>query len=202
MISGMLTIRILRALLLLLLIAALPSAKAMPVQWYFNGVTFNDGGTASGSFLYDATFQRYSSVDIVTTAGTASAGQTYSWPALPQLGSPTLLLAFPLPFSPNFLTGTQEFIIQFSSPLTDAGGTIPLNVGTQGPTSGEAICLDATCNSASGIRLAAGGVVSSAPEPSTMVCLISAGLMLVGRRRARSWSRPVAWQSRKQRGGH
>jgi hypothetical protein len=197
----MLTIRVLRALSLLLFIAALPNAQATPVLWYFNGVSFDDGGTASGSFLYDATLQRYSSVDIVTTAGTASAGETYGWPAVPQSGSPTLLIAFPIPFSPSFLTGTPEFIIQFSAPLTDAGGTIPLLVGTEGPISGEAICLDAGCNSASGVRLATSGAVSSAPEPATVVYLVSAGLVLADRRRARSWSRAVAWQSPK-RGGH
>jgi hypothetical protein len=178
----MFTIKLLRTLLLLLLIAPLPIAQASPVVWYFNGVTFNDGGTASGSFVYDAALQQYSGVDIVTTAGTASAGETYSWPILPQFGSPTLLFAFPIPFSPNFLTGTPEFVIQFSSALTDAGGTIPLNVGSEGPITGEAICLDAGCGSASGVRLATSGAVSSAPEPATAIVLVSAVLMLIGRR--------------------
>ena len=45
------------------------SAHATPVVWYLSGVTFIDGGAASGSFTYDADTNTYSAISISTTAG-------------------------------------------------------------------------------------------------------------------------------------
>ena len=40
-------------LFLTALVCSTTPAKALPVTWYLNGVVFNDGGTASGSFNFD-----------------------------------------------------------------------------------------------------------------------------------------------------
>ena len=44
-------------------------AQAITIEWTLNDVVFTDGGTASGSFLYDTDTSTYSNVSIVTTAG-------------------------------------------------------------------------------------------------------------------------------------
>lgn len=38
------------------------SAQAFPLQWTVNDVVFDDGGTASGSFFYDADTNTYSNI--------------------------------------------------------------------------------------------------------------------------------------------
>src|SRR5262245_57223502 len=51
--------QILRFLSLLALLAAAgvpPQASASPLTWTLVGVTFSDGGTASGSFVFDESF--------------------------------------------------------------------------------------------------------------------------------------------------
>lgn len=57
------------ALLAAALLATPLVAQAMPVTWTLSGVTFAGGGTASGSFDFDADLDRYSNVAITTTAG-------------------------------------------------------------------------------------------------------------------------------------
>src|SRR5260370_9871267 len=53
-------------------------ASASPVLWTLVGVAFNDGGTASGSFVYDANTNTYSSINMTTTAGSVrTSGATY-----------------------------------------------------------------------------------------------------------------------------
>jgi hypothetical protein len=53
---------------------------AIPLTWTLLGVTFYDGGTAHGSFVYDADLDSYSSFNITTTAGSAFGGATYGDP--------------------------------------------------------------------------------------------------------------------------
>ena len=53
------------------------SASAIPVRWTLEDVSFADGGTASGSFVYDADTSTYSRTDIVTTSGSVLPGETY-----------------------------------------------------------------------------------------------------------------------------
>jgi hypothetical protein len=49
-------------------------AEAQPVQWVLSGVTFNGGGKVADSFLFDPTSDRYSGININTTAITVVAG--------------------------------------------------------------------------------------------------------------------------------
>jgi len=44
-------------------------ASAQPIKWTLNNVIFSDGGTASGSFFYDAETNTVSEVNIVTEGG-------------------------------------------------------------------------------------------------------------------------------------
>jgi hypothetical protein len=53
------------------------SAQAIPVIWTLEGVLFEDGGTASGSFVYDADTSTFSDTYIVTTSGSMFPGEAY-----------------------------------------------------------------------------------------------------------------------------
>ena len=44
-------------------------AAAVPIQWTLQNVAFNDGTTASGSFLFDADSSAYSDIAITTSTG-------------------------------------------------------------------------------------------------------------------------------------
>jgi hypothetical protein len=61
----------------LILIGLSLTASAAPLLWTLEGVTFAGGGTASGSFDFNADTNVYSNVDITTTTGGSVTGSTY-----------------------------------------------------------------------------------------------------------------------------
>src|SRR5262249_20427979 len=152
--------------------------------WTFSGVTFDDGGTASGSFTYDALHNIYTGISVTTTAGTLLTGASYT-SLSPCCGFSNTGLAL----GPNVadFTNTHLLFLLFSSPLTKAGGTIPLSFGV-GDTSCESaqdFCLDSTWSGCP-MRFVTGGELvrvpsTAVPEPSARSLLI-AGLpvLLVG----------------------
>jgi hypothetical protein len=155
-----------------------PNASAGLILWHLVGVTFADGGTASGSFDYNADTNTYSFVNI-TTAGGSQAGSTYLALDPGASSSDTILGVVPNAGLGNF-TGTPLLAFQFASPLTDSGGT----TSTISP-SAEGTCANAACSSANGgVRFVSTGSVSSVPEPSTLglVLLGALGLVLGTRR--------------------
>jgi hypothetical protein len=119
------------------------SAQAAPVTWTLEGVVFDDGGTAFGSFIYDADFNVYSSVNITTTAGTDLAGDTYQYPN-GVFTNPLSLVATSQDV-PN-LTNVPAIGLFFSDGLTNSGGALSL-IG--GP-SRETLCEDVECNAGLG----------------------------------------------------
>jgi len=171
------------------------SAQAVPVQWTLHNVTFTDGGTASGSFVYDAATNTYSSVSITTTPGTlVTPGATYHnvctgvCTGAPSSSDGSLFLAV-APGSD--LTGTRGLFLSFAAPLTDAAGGHDLRRGQ------EATCNDATCSSPEvPARSATGGmvegkVIAAAVSIPTLgewglltLVLLVLGVGLHGRRRA------------------
>jgi hypothetical protein len=153
------------------------SASAIPVRWTLSGVTFTDGGTASGSFVYDADLNAYSSVSITTTAGSVLlTGATLQFVA-PGL-TPTSGQVLTTASSTADLTGARAFALFFSTALTNAGGSVTLL------TSQEASCANATCASpASPSRFTNAGSVGGAavtfPVPAlSPLALLSTALLL------------------------
>jgi hypothetical protein len=186
---------------MLLVIWALSlAAVAGPVLWTVN-VTFSDGGTATGTFDFDAdagpacsTMSSpcglYSNVDIVTTTGGILSGATYN--TVCGVGGDTSCTGvFPDSTEVLFLTsaatnqtGLPGIAFFFLAPglyppngLSDAGGSYDLS-GIAGIVQ-ESFCNDAGCDAPTGdSRLSVAGTVST-PEPSTAL-LLAAPLVMLG----------------------
>jgi len=138
------------------------SAQATPLTWYLEGVTFADGGTASGSFVYDVdngVFGTYNNISITTTAGTTITATTFAYLDPSAIN---FSLVFHSVTTTGNLTGTPVMQLFFSSPLTDAGGTVPL---VTGGTSQWAVCANSTCNAVTGpvVDVTAGVVTTTPP---------------------------------------
>ncbi len=96
-------------------------ANASTIDWTLSGVTFDDGGTATGTFSTDSTSGNVTAFDIVTTAGTTLGGATYNSTASGIYSSDGV-------YSPNsfivenFNTSTYvnfEFVNPLTAPGTD-----------------------------------------------------------------------------------
>jgi hypothetical protein len=187
---------------LLMGICALSTAAvAGPVLWTVN-VTFNDGGTATGTFDFDADAGTacstanspcglYSNVDIVTTTGTSLLGTTYN--TVCGVGGDTSCAGVS-PDSTEVLfltsgaadqTGAQALALFFLAAgpippngLSDAGGSYDVGNTTAGVVN-ESFCNDAGCDNPTGAdRVSVAGTVFT-PEPSTAL-LLAAPLALLG----------------------
>lgn len=157
---------------ILLLLAG--QAAAAPVTWTLDSVTFDGGGTLSGSFVYDADINTYSDISIVSNFWGPS---TYTGEN--QVFSD--VLAFPIPdvnapltdFSDTGMTlaalhysfGTyqKELTLVFGAALTDAGGTVALV-----PTvSNERLFVDVVQGYPESQALVS-GVITAVPVPAAV----------------------------------
>lgn len=177
------------AVLALVALAGFNPANAVPVTWNLQNWTFNDGGTASGSFVYDADTNVFSDMFIATTNGSARTGAIYgdvisggnsAFSAVPNAGFPSLV-------------SSSNLLVMFASALTNAGGLVDVFMGQ------EATCDSENCSSiTSPIRFLDDGqvegiVVASTPIPAALPLFLTGlvALVAVGRRK-RAQSAPAA----------
>ena len=132
-------------------------ASAAPVTWILTA-TFNDGGTASGSLVFDASTGVFSSVNITTTTGSTRVGATYTRAHVTFAGPDFVLL---LSSASGNLTGTPVFAANLVSPMTNSGGTILIRLTGFHE---ESSCVDAGCTGPTNpSRLITGGSVTGSP---------------------------------------
>src|ERR1035437_5755493 len=95
-----------------------PLANASTIDWTLVGVTFDDGGTAFGTFSTDATTGNVTAFDISTTAGSTLGGALYnsttSFTANNIFNSNSFFVCYS-----NCLTSFME--LAFVNPLTSPG---------------------------------------------------------------------------------
>jgi len=186
---------------LAVLIATSLAASAGPITWNLTGVTLSDGGTATGSFTFNADAGTacgavspcglFSNVNIVTTNGSSRTGATYT--VVCGTNVPTCTGVSPDSTEVLFLTSTAAdqsglpglafFFtgVGIGPPagLTDLGGT--LNISNSSSSVGavnEGSCIDAACtNDAAPSRASTAGFATAVPEPSSALMLGSALLI-------------------------
>lgn len=159
----------------LLSLALVVPAQAIPINYTLQGVTFSDGASASGSFVYDATTKSGSVFSVSTTDGVLPAF-TYD---VASSGFYSGGGAGPNNFILIATSGRRYFNFSFEFPLTNDGGTFAL-VGSN----------VYECNNCGTFRrVVAGSITSEAPaavpEPGTIALLLpSLGILgLIARRR-------------------
>jgi hypothetical protein len=168
------------------LFLASSSANAVPVTWTLEDVVFSDGGTATGSYVYNASTNTLSNIHIVTSAN-APFGTTYG---VPTPGATLSTLFDTLPSSSNLadLTGSPRLIFELLAAMTDAGGTISLDTSY----AFEAICAVAVCGGAPAAdRMITSGEVTTTPLPAALP-LFAAGLGALGLLRGRRKKKAAA----------
>ena len=140
----------------MLAVSLVSSVNAFPIAYTLVGVHFNDGGTASGSFIYDPVTNVYSNVNIVTTTGSIRSGATYTFVC----GQDVPTCTGVSPNSEQLLNLTTADANQTGEPgfalfFTGVGSTMGLGTATQFDISNsslsvgagqEATCLDAACS--------------------------------------------------------
>ncbi len=188
----MMYVRTVRPFTLLLALLASASAGAATVTWTLDNVTFGDGGTATGSFVYDASTNIYSSISIVTSASpswipTTSYGVVDVAPSITNAGQVAFINTASAGALPD-RSFAYRLLLKFSSPLTDAGGTASL---INFPPSAEMFCVSPSCIPPSTLRQIDAGQVtgtsSVVPVPAAVWLFASAvGLMVSLRREVRA----------------
>jgi hypothetical protein len=150
---------------------ALPS-NASTIDWTLTNVTFNDGGTASGTFESDSTTGFVTAFDITTAAGSTLGGFVYD--------SATVFDNVDISTQLYVLTDSSYLRLAFMNPLTSAG--VDLIDATGG--------ISYECLACSPFRLVTGGEalgVNTTPLPAALP-LFATGLGVLGwlgRRRKR-----------------
>jgi hypothetical protein len=184
-------IRAFTIVLVLATLFALPTiSSADAVTWNLVGVTFDGGGTATGSFVFNADANAgmgaLISADIVTAAVTPSSPYAISSPGFPPDVSNGMTEIVFVQNGISDLTGAPVLDLVFAGLLTDAGGTVGLAPGVLGGGS-QLVCADSTCSAPNSeipqLNIAGGKVVSEAvttPEPSAFLLLGMGLLTLAG----------------------
>ena len=108
------------------------SSDATPMRFTLTAVTFNDGATATGSFVFNPTTGNFGNFLLTTTTSVSNTGSTYSSLA----GTSTFYLASPDAFIfDNFSIDSHYLVFSFSGHITGPG-VYALDIGVpNGPDS-------------------------------------------------------------------
>ena len=164
---------------MLFTLALAATASAASIKWTVNNASFQNGGTLTGSFNFDADSSTVGSFNFVTTAPLTSqpSGFTYANPDTALVISNSQLEFL----TPNATNQGNLFLV-FATPLTDSGGTIQLNLGSsdEGSTFGSSGYLRGFTSGS----VSAATSSSAAPEPASLALAFTAlGAFAAFRRR-------------------
>ena len=154
------------------------SASGFPTTYTLVGVTFDDGGTASGFFTFDPVTNLYSNVNVTTTTGTTRSGATYQFVCGQDVASctgvaPDPTAALYLTTSAANQTGNPGFAIFFTgvggTPAQGLGSAPRFDVSNSSLSVGaiqEGTCVDAACSApTSPSRSSVAGFVVAVLDP-------------------------------------
>jgi hypothetical protein len=142
------------------------SAFSIPVTWTLQDAVFDDGGAATGSFVYDADHDVFSDNDINKTVGSVFNGEHY------QHGTfflTSVSLGVTTVDQPD-LTGLPALAMFFTAggfiPMTNDGRTLFLDTA-----GGEGYCAVPDCSGAAldrDLREFVSGSISAVPVPAAV----------------------------------
>lgn len=154
------------------LLVAAGSAQAMSVTWSFQDAILNDGTSLTGSFKFDASVggaAGFSNFDLSTEDGSGLIAQTYNG-VTPLAGSIGFLA----------IAGGQGLGTAFGNLLTNAGGKIGIDFGSELGTAGPRFIESGGVESGG-----VGGAAVSLAEPVALtIFLIGLAALLAMRRKA------------------
>lgn len=136
-------------------------ASAAPLTWTVTGV-FDDGGSLSGSFTYDADTGSISNFNVTTTAGSTLSGYNYTPSDSSGFYNATenpVCAANCFEFSRN--DNQLYLLLEFPTPLTDGGGTVNFVLGTNSPNASY------ECTNCGNVRFLTSGS-ATAPVPQKL----------------------------------
>jgi hypothetical protein len=174
---------------LLLIACALPAYSA-PVIWQLHDLKFADGGSASGSFAYDAAIGKVLDWDITASVdGNPTFGNAVSIAFVKGPSESAKRVQGNTPFSDDFIFShgatpeTMGFLsLVTSRPLSDKGGIVSLVAGAA-PVGGYISCCESAIQTG-----VISGFLATAPEPGSVLFVligIGAAVAQLGRRRTR-----------------
>ncbi len=175
------------------------SAQAVSLQWSFQNAVFEDGGTLTGSFNYDADTNTYSNINISVsgsvntpeglfhfqpityqTSTNCSSPPGYDWSCF--FGATSTQFQVEHYWSPTL--PDRHIALFFSQPLTNAGGTITLLGFSEGYRDAQIpngadddLVWLRLQNSEQVAQLVAQPSVAAVPEPSNIAGLALAGIL-------------------------
>jgi hypothetical protein len=107
------------------------SAQAFPLLWTLEDWTFDDGGSVTGSFIYDAQTREFSNIDMISTGGVQTTHYTVLQDYTTFAPFEELATFAPANFTTPLSAPLMQVALNFQ--LTDAGGTVDLSTGALFP---------------------------------------------------------------------
>ena len=143
--------------------------QAAPVKWEISGLIFDDGGSGSGYFVFDADTAAVSDWEIDVAGGT-----TAELPAIQyNVNNSSSVASVNSEFSDEIVItfdiniGLRQLRITPVSSLTNSGGSIAIDTQTGLGGSGAV-----ECNSCDPFRLITGGILTPPPPEPTLQLIL------------------------------
>jgi len=168
---------------------AIPPSFSAPVTWHLRDIKFGDGGSAHGSFIYDATIGKILDWSITATGhGKDGFGAPIDVSFVNVLGcndpacdTAQRQLAGGLPPQDDFVfnhgltpSSMETLILASARPLTNDSGVVPLIAGTDSSGSNLSCCEMAVQTNL------VSGFLDAAPEPASVLCMLAGIAALAG----------------------